>query len=67
MQLWLIDLLPTFTDLAGLVPRQDTDGKSLLRLLQGNPPAFDANRQLFWENSNRRGHGKPIAQFLMTL
>ena len=51
---WLVDLLPTFTDLAGLEPRQVTDGKSLLRLLQGNPPAFDANRPLYWENSNEQ-------------
>lgn len=45
---WLIDLMPTFADLAGIEPPRPADGASLTPLLTGNEAAFPAGRPLYW-------------------
>lgn len=48
---WLIDLFPTFTALAGAKIQHKVDGLSLLPLFQpATRPNFPANRPLYWEN-----------------
>ena len=45
---WLIDLMPTLADLAGVKPAHAVDGESLIPLLQGNAAVFPADRPLYW-------------------
>ena len=45
---WLIDLMPTLADLAGVKPAHAVDGESLTPLLQGNATDFPADRPLYW-------------------
>ena len=51
---WLIDLLPTFADLAGTPVEPPRDGTSLLPILTGNPGQFPADRALYWENAREQ-------------
>ncbi len=45
---WLIDLMPTFADLAGIKPAHAVDGESLTPLLQANEADFPVDRPLYW-------------------
>lgn len=51
---WLVDLLPTFAEVAGAPAPADLDGASLLPLLRGEPEAFPAERALYWENAREQ-------------
>lgn len=51
---WLIDLMPTLADAAGVKPPQGGDGESLIPLLKGNASAFPAERPLYWANGREQ-------------
>lgn len=51
---WLIDLLPTFAELAGTNHVPATDGSSLVPLLRGRPGGFPSERPLYWENAREQ-------------
>ena len=51
---WLVDLLPTFAELAGTNPVPSNDGSSLVPLLSGDPGTFDSGRPLYWENAREQ-------------
>ena len=51
---WLIDLLPTFAELAGTATMPATDGASLLPILEGSPLKFPSQRPLYWENAREQ-------------
>ena len=51
---WLIDLLPTFGELAGTKLPSAIDGASLLPILEGNPSEFPSDRPLYWENAREQ-------------
>ena len=46
---WLIDLFPTFAELAGSSTSSPTDGKSLVSLLRGTQAETRENRCFYWE------------------
>jgi arylsulfatase A-like enzyme len=49
------DILPTYCDLAGIEPPEDTDGVSLVPTLLGKPDEQKAHRYLYWEFFERGG------------
>lgn len=51
---WLVDVLPTFAELAGVPAPERIDGRSLLPLLRGAPEDFPAERPLYWENAREQ-------------
>ena len=51
---WLVDLLPTFAELAGTRSEPVGDGTSLLPLLAGDPGQFPSGRSLYWENAREQ-------------
>lgn len=52
---WLVDLLPTFAELAGgTSSTPPNDGTSLVPLLGGDPSGFPAARALYWENAREQ-------------
>ncbi|MCP5120563.1 MAG: arylsulfatase [bacterium] len=51
---WLVDLLPTLAELAGVEVEHSIDGVSLLPLLTGNEAAFPAGRALYWQKRNEQ-------------
>ena len=51
---WLVDLLPTFAELAGTSPVPRNDGSSLVPLLSGDPATFASDRPLYWENAREQ-------------
>ena len=51
---WLIDLLPTFAELAGTAAMPPNDGASLLPILERNPSEFPSQRPLYWENAREQ-------------
>ena len=51
---WLVDLLPTFAELAGTNPVPSNDGSSLVPLLSGDPGRFASDRPLYWENAREQ-------------
>lgn len=64
MPVWLVDLLPTFAELARTNPVPSNDGSSLVPLLSVDPGRFDSGRPLYWENAReqavRKGPWKAI-------
>jgi len=46
---WLVDLFPTFAELAGATYEHSVDGDSLLPLFERRPSGFPAERPLYWE------------------
>ncbi len=51
---WLIDLLPTFAELAGAPPEPTADGHSLLPIMTGDSGQFPTDRPLYWENAREQ-------------
>jgi len=52
---WLVDLLPTFAELAGVASSAPpNDGASLVPLFSGDPGSFPAARALYWENAREQ-------------
>lgn len=51
---WLVDVLPTFADLAGAAPSEAADGLSLVPILEGSGGDFPADRPLYWENAQEQ-------------
>ena len=51
---WLVDLLATFAELAGVRPVPATDGSSLVPIMSGNPGGFRGDRALYWENAREQ-------------
>ena len=51
---WLVDLLPTFVELAGTNPVPTNDGSSLVPLLSGRAGEFPSARPLYWENAREQ-------------
>lgn len=74
---WLVDLLPTFAELAGAESLPEHDGTSLVPLMNGNEDRFATDRALYWENAReqavrrgpwkayRRDPGQPLELFLI--
>ena len=51
---WLIDLMPTFAEVAGVELTHAVDGKSLAPLLEGNESKFPADRPLYWTSAREQ-------------
>ena len=51
---WLVDLLATFADLAGVESVPATDGTSLVPIMGGEPSGFPADRAFYWENAREQ-------------
>ena len=51
---WLVDLLPTFAELAGTTQILATDGSSLVPLWSGTAASFPRDRPLYWENAREQ-------------
>ena len=52
---WLVDLLPTFAELAGTASSAPAnDGTSLVPLFRGDADSFPATRALYWENGREQ-------------
>ena len=51
---WLIDLFPTFADLADSPAVPPHDGQSLVPILRGDGGAFPTDRPLYWENDREQ-------------
>lgn len=74
---WLIDLLPTFSELAGAASIPEHDGTSLVPVMAGGRDGLPRDRALYWENAReqavrkgpwkayRQDPGKPLELFLI--
>lgn len=51
---WLVDLLPTFAEIAGTASVPTNDGTSLVPIWSGNPGDFPSARPLYWENAREQ-------------
>ena len=51
---WLVDLLPTYAELAGAPSVPRTDGESLVPLMQGRVGEFPSDRPLYWERQREQ-------------
>lgn len=52
---WLVDLLSTLAELAGVASSTPpNDGASLVPLFSGDPSSFPATRELYWENGREQ-------------
>ena len=51
---WLVDLLPTFAELGGVLAVPETDGSSLVPIWTGDAGSFPSDRPLYWENAREQ-------------
>lgn len=51
---WLVDVFPTFAELADASSVPESDGSSLVSLLEGGAAGFPSDRPLYWENAREQ-------------